>query len=165
MKRQSSIAREPNMTTAALPFPVPVNLALDFVRVRNYWESLKRGDASMPFWDDVNLSSLPDLSERLMLVDVFENPQRFRFNSIGQEIRAQYGAGLASKFLDEIEIKAPFDYLTAQSSATIEGKVPTFYASFSSNNAGLSRNFYGRLLLPMWGNGRIEMMLGTIASG
>ena len=153
------------MTTAALPFPVPENLALEFVRVRNYWDSLKRGDASMPFWDDVNLSSLPDLSERLMLVDVFENPQRFRFNSIGQEIRAQYGAGLTSKFLDETEIKAPFDYLTAQSSATIEGKVPTYYAGFSSERAGARQNFYGRLLLPMWGNGRIEMMLGTIAPG
>ena len=153
------------MTTAALPFPVPENLALDFVRVRNYWESLKRGNASMPFWDDVNLSSLPDLSERLMLVDVFENPQRFRFNSIGQEIRTQYGASVTSQFLDKIEIKAPFEYLTAQSSATIEGKVPTFYASSLSKSARLRQNLYARLLLPMWGNGRIEMMLGAIGSG
>ena len=37
-------------------------------------ERLKRVDASMPFWDDAVLSFLPGLSERLMLVDVFERP-------------------------------------------------------------------------------------------
>ncbi len=119
----------------------------------------------MPFWDDVTLSSLPDLIQRLMLVDVFESPQRFRLNSIGQEIRTQYGSNVTGKFLDGIEIRAPFDYMTAQSSATIEDKLPTFYASFSSNSPPLQEHRYTRLLLPMWGNGRIEMMLGVIGSG
>lgn len=152
------------MTTATSPFELPGKLPPDLDQVRDYWESLKRGDASMPFWDDIVLSSLPGLAERLMLVDVFEGPLRFRFNTIGQDIRTQYGTNVTGKFLDEMEIKAPFEYLTAQSSATIESRLPSFYASFSSKSPMHQQGRYARLLLPMWGNGRIEMMLGAIAS-
>jgi hypothetical protein len=157
--------REPTMITPASPFPLPEKLPLELGRVREYWESLKRGDASMPFWDDVNLSSLPDLSGRLMLVDVFENPQRFRLNTIGQDIGARYGANVTGKFVDEIEVRAPFEYLVAQSSATIEGKFSTFYARDASKGAPPRQDGYARLLLPLWGNGRIEMMLGAVSSG
>ena len=92
-----------------------------------------------------------------MLVDVFENPQRFRFNSVGQKIRDRYGSDIVHRFADEMDVKAPFEYFTSQSSATIEGGVPTYYRNVSRNTG------YSRLLLPMWGNGRIEMMLGAIA--
>ncbi len=119
----------------------------------------------MPFWDDVKLSALPDLSSRLMLVDAFENPQRFRLNSIGQDLGARYGANVTGKFLDEIEMRTPFECLAAQSSATIEGKTATFYAHDASKSAPLRQDGYARLLLPLWGNGRIEIMLGAISLG
>jgi hypothetical protein len=38
------------------------------LRVRLYWEGFKRGDANMPFWDDINLTAIPEVSARLMLV-------------------------------------------------------------------------------------------------
>ena len=90
--------------------------------------------------------------------DVFQDPQRFRFNSVGQHIRKRYGADLVHKFVDAIDAKAPLDYFTSQSSATIEDGAPTYYRS-TRRGAG-----YHRLLLPMWGNGRIEMMLGAVMS-
>jgi hypothetical protein len=151
------------MTAPASPFSLPEKLPLELNRVREYWQSLKRGEASMPFWDDVKLSSLPDLSGRLMLVDVFENPQRFRLNSIGQDLGARYGANVTGKFVDEIEVRAPFEYLAAQSSATIEGRAATFYARDASKSAPLQQDGYARLLLPLWGNGRIEMVLGAVS--
>jgi hypothetical protein len=116
----------------------------------------------MPFWDDVKLSSLPDLSDRLMLVDAFESPQRFRFNSVGEKIREFYGADLAGKFVDEIAPKMPLDFFTAQASVTIEAKLPSFFSSSAATGSQRYRG-YVRLLLPMWGNGHIEMMLGGIA--
>ena len=135
---------------------------MDLDRIRGYWESLKRGDNEMPFWDDVNLSTLPDLADRLMLVDAFERPQRFRFNAVGAKIRELYGADLVGKFVDEINPRNPIDFLTAQASVTIEAKLPTFFQSAAALGSKSHRG-YGRLLLPMWGNGRIEMMLGGIA--
>jgi hypothetical protein len=154
------------MTKSTQPFAVPADLHLELRRVRDYWESLKRGENDMPFWDDVKLSSLPDLSDRMLLVDVFERPQRFRFGSVGAQIRQRYGADLAGKFADEIDPKAPFEFLSAQASATIEAKAPTLLscgAADGSRPSGAHPNGYARLLLPMWGNGRIEMILGAIA--
>ena len=54
------------MNTSTAPFALPWKLESQLARVQAYWEDLKRGDAEMPFWDDVNLSALPDLSDRLM---------------------------------------------------------------------------------------------------
>jgi hypothetical protein len=96
-----------------------------------------------------------------MLVDAFEKPQRFRLNAVGEQIRQRYGADLADKFIDEIAAKAPFQFLAAQASATIEAKVPTFFAGEAGAASGRQQG-YVRLLLPMWGEGRIGMLLGAI---
>ena len=86
-----------------------------------------------------------------MLVDVFEGPQRFRLNSVGNEIRDYYGADIVGKFVDEIEAKGPFAYFMAQASATVEAGEATYY-----------HDGFARLLLPMWGGGHIAMLLGTV---
>ena len=146
------------MTETTHPFAVPAALPQSFGSVRSYWEGLRRAGNEMPFWDDVNLSALPDLSDRLMLIDVFEEPQRFRINTLGKTIQAQYGTNVTSRFIDEIEIKAPFHFLTAQASVTIEAKRPTLLVLTPAVNVQ-----YARMLLPMWGNGRIEMILALVA--
>jgi hypothetical protein len=150
------------MTKASPPFALPAKLPLALDRIRDYWESLKRAENEMPFWDDVKLSSLPDLADSLMLVDAFEHPQRFRFNSVGKKIREVYGAALVGKFVDEIDPKIPLDFFTAQASVTIEAKLPTFFISTAATSS-IRHSGYARLLLPMWGNGRIELMLGGIS--
>ena len=86
------------MVKSISPFPVPVKLPSGLGKVRNYWQDLKRRKNSMPFWDDVNLSSLPELADHLMLVDVFQDPQRFQIQlswqahsqTIRQRSRAQF---------------------------------------------------------------------------
>ena len=47
------------MTVSERPFAPPNELGRDLARVLTFWEGLKRGDAEMPFWDDVNMSALP----------------------------------------------------------------------------------------------------------
>jgi hypothetical protein len=150
------------MTTASSPFALPAPLSLDLGRVRDYWESLKRGENNMPFWDDVKLSSLPDLADRLMLIDSFECPQRFRFNLVGERIRERYGADLAGEFMDEIDPKTPLEFFSAQASATIEAKLPTFFRG-TAPASGRRQSGYDRILLPLWGQGYISMLLGAIA--
>ena len=61
-----------------------------------------------------------------MLIDVFERPQRFRFNSVGKRIQQSYDGDLAGKFVDEINPNNPLEFFTAQASATIEANAPTF---------------------------------------
>jgi hypothetical protein len=139
------------MTKMPHPFALPARLSSDLGRVRDYWNGLKRAENQVPFWDDANLSALPGFEGRLMLVDVFETPQRFRLNTVGNEIRDYYGADIVGKFVDEIKAKGPLAYFTAQASATVEAAEPTYY-----------HDGFTRLLLPMWGSGHIAMLLGTI---
>ena len=139
------------MTKTPHPFALPTRLSPDLGRVRDYWNGLKRGENQVPFWDDVKPSALPGFEGRLMLVDVFERPQRFRLNSVGNEIRDYYGADIVGKFVDEIEAKGPLEYFVAQASATAEAAEPTYY-----------HDGFARLLLPMWGGGHVAMLLGTV---
>ena len=135
------------------PFPLPA-LSGGLGSVRDHWQSLIRGDNNMPFWDDFAPSSLGAEAERCMLLDVFNKPLRFRFSSVmGSEIEARYSEAVCDKFCDEVDAKTPFEFLSAQGAATIEARAPTFYAGGS----------HSRLLLPMWGEGRIGMVLAAFA--
>ena len=67
----------------------------------------------MPFWDDIDLSTLPDLASRLMLIDVFDKPMRFRLGTLGDELKDQHGGDVVGKFLDEIDVHTPLQYLNS----------------------------------------------------
>jgi hypothetical protein len=147
------------MQSFPVPYSLPQHLEPDLARVLAYWQGLKRGEANMPFWDDINISALPDLLGRLMLIDVFNKPVRFRFAIVGDEIKAQRGGELVGKFLDELEARDPLRYLNSQSSATVESHDPTYYRTLEAGRRG-----YSRLLLPMWGDGHIGMLLGAVTA-
>jgi hypothetical protein len=159
------MAKKPRAAATRLlvPYPMPKKLAPNLARVRAYWEGLRRGEAKMPFWDDVNLASLPDLSGRLLLVDVFAKPQRFRFNFVGQQLAQRYGETIVGKFADEMESKNPFDYFLSQANATVERGAPSCYTHAAATAAKSRKSApYARLLMPMWGDGRVGMLLGVV---
>jgi hypothetical protein len=105
------------MSVPAQPFPLPEKLPSPLASVHHYWNDLIRAENEMPFADDVNLSQLPALAGNLLLIDVFANPQRFRFNHLGDELIHRLGANVTSKFADEVELHGPFEFFTAQASA------------------------------------------------
>jgi hypothetical protein len=137
------------------PFPKPSHPAPDLARVEAYWHGLLRGSAQMPFWDDCRLTDLPDLAGRLFLIDAFADPQRFRFATVGADLG---GRELEGGFLDEAELPRHFAFLPAQCSATLEARRPTGWR-MDADEGGPA---YTRLLLPMWGDGRISMLLGVV---
>lgn len=137
------------------PYAVPDRLSPDLVRVLAYWRGLLRGAAEMPFWDDVRLADLPDLGQRLLLIDVFGPPERFRFDTLGAELAANDFAG---RFLDEAQLPPLLAFLRSQCSATVEAAEPTYFHAQERDGAPA----FGRLLLPMWGDGRIRMLLGAV---
>jgi hypothetical protein len=136
------------------PYPLPGNLGAPLQAVLSYWHDLKRAGNEMPFWDDVKPSALPGPNDRLLLVDAFEKPERFRVNTIGTELD-RAGGSLRGKFIDELALTGPLEFLRSQCSATVEARAPTFY-----RHEG--KPAYARLLLPMWGDGRIGMLLGAV---
>ena len=122
------------------PYAVPHSLERDLARVHTFWDGLKRHEAKMPFWDDVKMSALPDLADRLMMVEATDKPVRFRiaFGVVGADVKQHYGHDLSGKFLDEIDAAA------------------TYYRNDGAEG-------YSRLVLPLWGDGRIGMLLAAYA--
>lgn len=136
---------------ARAPFPVPSHAPPTLARVLDDWRGLLRGSAAIPFADDLDMTTLADLAPRLVLIRVFAEPERFRFDAVGEEL----GADLEGRFLDETGLGHPFEFLRAQCAATVEAAAPTAHHQTGDGS-------YFRLLLPFWGDGRIELLLGVI---
>ena len=144
-------------------YSLPGELEPDLGRILAYWNGLRRGENDVPFWDDVKLSLRSRLGRESMLIDVFENPIRFRFDLMGAEVANWYGGTVDNRFFEAIDLHAPFDDLMRQCRATVEGCAPTYYRQAAAGKADAGhRSGYARLLLPLWGNGRIEMLLGAV---
>lgn len=146
------------MNTVKTLYPLPDEMSPNLLRVRSYWQSLKRAGNEMPFWDDLKPSALLDLADSVLLIDAFANPERFRFNTVGKAFATADGRSLKGKFADEVVLRGPLENLRSQCSATVEGKVPTFYRHDGSRDAPA----FARLLLPMWGDGHVSMLLGAL---
>ncbi|AXK81458.1 hypothetical protein DW352_13630 [Pseudolabrys taiwanensis] len=139
------------------PFALPEKLDRDLVPVQSYWDGLRRAGNEMPFWDDVKQPVLEELGTGALLIDVFAQPERFRFNFLSRALNQGAASTLKGRFADEGALPHPFEYLRAQASAAVEARKPTYYRHEGDGG-------YARLLLPMWGDGRISMLLGAISS-
>jgi hypothetical protein len=148
------------MALAMQPFPLSRTMPPRLARAHRTWQRWIRAENTMPFSDDVDLAPLKMLSANLVLIDVISDPPRFRFNKLGAKIVARFGRDITGKFADEIEPRPPFDYLIAQASATVEAGAPTLYSSSAPRKG--SRGGYMRIMLPAWGNGRVDLLLSVI---
>jgi hyperosmotically inducible protein len=159
----ASVEDRLTMTGGAHSYSLPDELEPDLSRIQAYWNGLKRGANNVPFWDDVKLSLRSRLGRESMLIGVFDGPLRFRFDLTGADVANWYGGTIGNSFLDEIDLHAPFDQLTLQCKAAVESCAPTYYCqtAFKTRDAE-HRGSYARLLLPLWGNGRVDMLLGAI---
>jgi hypothetical protein len=136
------------------PFHLPDRLDLNLQGIISLWRRLKRVENGMPFTDDLDLSALSSLPVKPFLLSVSATPERFRFEFLSEGLRT---AAVTGSFIDEMSPDNCFCYLRAQGSATIEAAEPTFLRL-----ADVSGQAFSRLLLPMWGNGQINMLLGAI---
>jgi len=156
------------VTTAKRPYAPPRKLEPNLARVLAYWEKLKRREAEMPFWDDVNVSALPKLLGKLTMIEACDQPVRFRFGlgAGGGEIKRKYAGDLDGKFLDEMEVQYPLQFLLSQCSATVESGKPTYYRhAGAGRGASRAKQEYSRLALPLWGLGRVGMLLVAFSWG
>jgi hypothetical protein len=145
------------MTDGADAYSIPARFEAELVSIYESWRSMRRGDNYMPFSDDVNPPSLGSGADDAVLIDVFENPLRFRLGLAGRSIAAQLGPERGGKFLDELEPHGLLDHLEAQCAATVRSRAPTYFRHGSAPA-------YARIALPLWGNGRIEMLLVAAAA-
>lgn len=139
------------------PFAMPDFVGAQFAALRGYWNSLRRGNAEIPFADDFSPAALGKMKAQIALLKVFEKPQRFRFDLVGAHVAQVHGADLKDRFADDISPRAPLNYLAAQCATTVESAAPTLY--HHPRNAAPAD--YKRLMLPLWGDGRVNAILAA----
>ena len=134
-----------NMRSQDNPFPLSSQPKEIYDGVLRYWSNLKRGDNEIPFSDDLDPTQLAQWSEQLFLVEVFDMPQRFRFNAVGQLTKQLFGLNIVGKFLADLDVRTPLEFMSAQASATIEAGAPTYFRAgpgclnrFSASISGAS---------------------------
>ena len=131
------------------PFPLPDHPAAKLQPVISLWKSLRRAENGMPFSDDLGLPALSNMPGRPFLLSVFASLERFRIEFAKD--------GATGKFIDEISPVGDLGYLRAQCSATVEAAEPTFLRLTEASGRSFSR-----VLLPLWGNGQINLLLGAV---
>ena len=136
------------------PFELPDHLETRLQVVLAFWQDLRRGQNALPFSDDVRLPQLSELPGRVFLLAVFAPPERFRIEFLNAAMPVSSATG---KFLDELPPGTEFAFLRAQASATLEAAAPTFLRLTDA-----SGDSFSRLLLPLWGNGQVNMILGAL---
>ena len=78
-------------------YSLPDQLAPELTAILNYWQGLRRAENSMPFADDIDLSAVASVPQRGMLLEVFEDPLRFRFDYVGQDVCSRFGEPLTAR--------------------------------------------------------------------
>ena len=141
-------------------FALPDRLEPELAELKAYWDGIKRGYGIMPYWDDVNMAKLSGLRDRLVLFDVRDRPPRFRFSIVGARVDAACEGELSDRFVDEVAAKGPLEQLSEQCRATVAESAPTYFRHHPVRGSGKP---YARLLLPLWGAGQIQMVIGAIA--
>lgn len=136
------------------PFAIETPLGPRLAAVLDYWRGLLRGEATMPFADDLDMTRVSALVDDVFVLGVFERPERFRLD-LAHLRGAAAGEGLQGRFIDELELPTPFEFLRAQADAAVESQAPTVHRQGGERA-------YARLLVPLWGEGQVRLLLGAV---
>jgi hypothetical protein len=147
-----------DMTHPATPFAITRPLTSRLQSVLDEWRSLLRGGAEIPFADDVVAPKLEAVCPDIFVLGVFEKPRRFRLDLARTPDAPNVDHALLGRFIDEVDLPAPMEFLRAQTEATVESMQPTFYEHAPHGAAP----GYGRLLLPAWGEGKVSLVIGAV---
>lgn len=130
----------------------------------SYWSD-KRGDRSMPSRADVDPAELRGLLPHLLLLDVVDGGQDFRYRLVGTEIERHIGRQVTGRLIGEALSGDYLAYILSLHQRVLTEKAPVY----SENSFGEGQPGYGlvaaykrayRLMLPLAKDGRtVDMLL------
>jgi hypothetical protein len=128
--------------------------------LHRHWEA-RRGERAMPSRADMDPVELPrSLLANLFLVDVEENPRRYRYRLVGTALTGVMKRELTGRYIDEMPLL--FRKFALPAYAEVMERGAPAYREVNAIEA-LWRIRYKRLLLPLSEDGaRINMILGAI---
>jgi hypothetical protein len=136
------------------PFAIDAALGPRLAAVLEYWRGLRRGEAEAPFADDIDMAQVRALADNVFVLGVFAKPERFRLD-LARTPGAPAVEAITGRFIDEVILPAPLEFLRAQAAATVEAGAPTLHRQGGERA-------YARLLVPAWGEGQFKLLLGAV---
>lgn len=117
-----------------------------------YWRR-RRGPRAMPSRRDIDPADLPRLLPHLLISEVLENGQRFRYRLAGMAITEALGRNPAGCLVEEIATGAYRDYINDLHRQLCRSRRPLF-ADSACRVGNRGKNFFAkRLMLPLSDDG------------
>lgn len=136
----------------------PINKGM--CRILDYWQGRCR-DGGLPRRDDIDPGDLSDLLANIFLVDVEENPRRYRVRLAGSEVVACFGADMTGKTIDEYDLADARDDILRQYDLAVETRAPSYHRHEFWTAAYEHHLNFERLLLPLSSDGEhVDKLLG-----
>jgi hypothetical protein len=133
----------------------------DLLRVYGYWKD-KRGDRLAPARRDIDPADLVEVLPRIMLVDVLDQHQGFRYRLSGTGICDTHGFEPTGKAPLDLRPAALGQLIDRHYRACVQDKLPALHLiKLDMTN---SSRAYARLLLPLSEDGQAVTMLMTVDS-
>lgn len=136
----------------------PVNEGMN--RIFDYWKSRHR-KGRLPRREDIEPGDLSDLLPHIFLVDVEEDPRRYRVRLAGSEVVACFGTDMTGKTVDEYDLADERGSILQQYDLAVETREPCYHRHEFWTAAYEHHLNYERLLLPLSSNGKqVDKLLG-----
>jgi hypothetical protein len=149
-----TVDRRVHVTTE---FEIPEEVPPSPRHIYDIWASQKLMRTDMPLEEDFDLVLLRDYADRIFVADVADSPPALRIESARWRVVALYCTPLAGHQIENISEHPPLDDLWAQCMAAVRDCRPVFYRHHTAAAA------YDRIILPLWGERRVEKLVGAIS--
>jgi len=131
--------------------------------LRDYWQD-RRGEREMPARRDISPSTMKSRLPHILLADVVEEGQDFRYRLVGGELQRYFHGNPTGKLMSEA--LSPFGPATVRQTIEIYAQAVTRRAPVRISGAGAaySQNAkrFDALLAPLSDDGlRVNMIVGT----
>ena len=152
------------MTPAGVPFSPILDgggEAIDhphLARLYNYWDD-KRAGRAMPTRNDIDPMEIRSLLPHIALIDVEENPQRYRYRLVGTGLITVLGQELTGKYLDQTPML--FRRFAGNAYGEVLAKKTPTYTVFDTYIPMIRSVRYKRLLLPLSPDGEKVNMVAA----
>src|SRR5262249_45166210 len=153
------IAQPPGLGLAAPPLATPEpgrrfqnQIGDPLLRqLYDYWQS-KRGGRAMPRRADINPAEIPKLLPHMMITEILEGGQRYRYRLSGTAVSEAFGRELTGRYVDEVMTGAYREFIEGLYRTIYQDRLCIFSASQYANGkqAGLTTK---RLLAPLSDDG------------
>lgn len=127
-------------------------------KLRAYWDA-KRGARPYPSRDDIDPMELRFILGSLILIDVEQDPLRFRYRLFGSEIARRQGFDMTGKYLDQ----HPWPELAAMALETYRQVLGTGLPAHIQRRGLVDGNTVNHisLVLPL-GHTQVEMLMAGV---